>query len=820
MTAAYDPEMLCRALLHADAEAEVVEILSKAGLWDQPELWRDLGDEPENYSTVGNQQSRAEQALVEKLVNAVDTKLIAASVAAGIDPEGTKAPQTMREAREQFFGEKLKDLNALSRSITVAATGAKSPKQMSLSIADDGEGQTPRAMPRTILSVMKGSKKLIPFVQGRFHMGGTGVLEFCGIEHNLQLVISRRNPILLPNPAEDISDSDWSFTVVRRNDPQPGSPKGSNYVYLAPGPLGDDGRRTLLHFSAPSLKMLPEKNEAYARDAAWGTFFKLYEYELRLKSNILLDDGLMRRVRLMLPEPALPIRWHECRAFRGHTGSFDTTMKGVIPTLDDDRRDPKRDNVEWFDRFILDVDGEPFEGRIYLFKNSKAAEVYRRDEGIVFTLNGQMHATLSKDFFRRQSVKQDYLWNTLLVFVDCTAISVRAREMLFMPSRDRLRDRGFRRTLEEALEDKLKNHPKLKEIASARRDRERAEAPQMTESFKRFLEEMLKRHPQLAGLLGPGLQIKNPHKPFSVVANDQPLTLHRFPSYFRFKNVADGEVYKREANLNSQVRLTLETDAEDDYFSRDEQPGSFKLRMLEAGEWVAAKNWKSPNLAGGEAHISLALPAASVVGSIVEYEVTVTDPSRIEPFVSRLALTVKPERVAPSGPSVTPLPRKQPTPKPGDGATNDSTLAIPEPREVEEAKWPDHEGFDKHTALVIKATPDAPEGHVVYDYYVNMANVHLTSAIRANPKKAADMRRQFKLGMTIVALSLVQDDMTRTARERAREYDPDAPAALAVTDQVKMVTSAMAPFLIPMVAMLAMDAVDDEPLSATAGEAA
>jgi hypothetical protein len=820
MTAAYDPETLCLALLHADAEAEVVDILVKAGLWYDAELWRDLGDEPENYSTVGNQQSRAEQALVEKLVNAVDTKLIAASVAAGVDPAGPEAPTTMREARERFFGEQLKDLNALSRSITVAATGAKSPKHMSLSIADDGEGQTPLAMPRTILSVMKGSKKLIPFVQGRFHMGGTGVLEFCGVEHNLQLVISRRNPLLRLNPAEDPSDNDWSFTVVRRNDPQPGSPKGSNYVYLAPGPFDSDGRRTLVHFSAAALRMLPDKNEAYARDAAWGTLFKLYEYELRLKSNILLDDGLMRRVRLMLPEPALPIRWHECRAFRGHTGSFDTTMKGVIPTLDDDRRNPKRDNVEWFDRFSLDVDGETFDGRIYLFKNSKAADVYRRDEGIVFTLNGQMHATLSKDFFRRQSVKQDYLWNTLLVFVDCTAISVRAREMLFMPSRDRLRDRGFRRTLEEALEDKLKNHPKLKEIASARRDRERAEAPQVTESFKRFLEEMLKRHPQLAGLLGPGLQIKNPHKPLSVVPNSAQLTLHRFPTYFRFKNVAAGETYKRDAHLNSQVRLTLETDAEDDYFSRDDQAGSFKLRMLDAGEWVAAKNWKSPNLAGGEAHISLALPADSSVGSVVEYEVTVTDPSRVEPFVSRLALTVKPERVAPSGPTVTPLPRKQPTPKPGDGATNDSTLAIPEPHEVEEAKWPDHEGFDKHTALVIKAAPDAPEGQVVYDYYVNMANVHLASAMRTTPKKAADMRRQFKLGMTIIALSLVQDDMTRASRERTREFDPDAPAPLAVTDQVKMVSSAMAPFLIPMVAMLAMDAVDDEPLSATAGEAA
>ncbi len=73
MSQAHDPQALCLALLHADAESEVVAILEQAGLWSDAAMWRDLGDEPENYSTVGNQQSRAEHALVEKLVNAIDT---------------------------------------------------------------------------------------------------------------------------------------------------------------------------------------------------------------------------------------------------------------------------------------------------------------------------------------------------------------------------------------------------------------------------------------------------------------------------------------------------------------------------------------------------------------------------------------------------------------------------------------------------------------------------------------------------------------------------------------------------------------------------
>lgn len=255
-------ETLCQNLMSADSEADVIGILRDAGYWDDPTCWRDLGDEPENYSTVGNQQSRAEQALVEKLVNAIDTKLMAACKIAGINPEEDAAPDTMLEARERFFGEALKKPDLVARGITVAATGARSPGRMSISIADDGEGQTPRAMPTTILSVLKGSKKNVRFVQGRFHMGGTGVLEFCGRDHNVQFVLSRRNPAFLPSPLADPTDADWSFTIIRREDPQ-GRARGSRFTFLAPGTPDAEGRRGLLHFSAAELPIFPDKAQAY-----------------------------------------------------------------------------------------------------------------------------------------------------------------------------------------------------------------------------------------------------------------------------------------------------------------------------------------------------------------------------------------------------------------------------------------------------------------------------------------------------------------------------------------------------------------------------
>ena len=114
-------------LIKADTEAEVVEILKEAGYWDDPAVWRFYGDQPENWATVGNQQSRAEQALIEKAMNSIDTKLIAAACIKGIPLSGDGSPQSIFDARDLLFREELKYIEQLSRSITIAATGKKKP---------------------------------------------------------------------------------------------------------------------------------------------------------------------------------------------------------------------------------------------------------------------------------------------------------------------------------------------------------------------------------------------------------------------------------------------------------------------------------------------------------------------------------------------------------------------------------------------------------------------------------------------------------------------------------------------------------------------
>jgi len=821
---------LCIKLIAADTEADVTKHLQQAGLWDDVRLWRWLGDEEYNYSSVGNQQSRAEQAIIEKLINSIDSKLLAAARIEGLlprigdSPQAPDTPRTIKEARERFFSEKIKDLETLSHGITVAATGAR-PRdgrgRPCFTIVDDGEGQTPGAMPDTILSLHKGNKDKIKFVQGKFNMGGTGVLEFCGLERNLHLVVSKRCPDLLPQALENPSDAHWSFTVIRREDPTDG--KSSRFTYLAPVAATAHPRAGgLLHFASETLAIFPEKNNAYAREARWGTLIKLYEYDAqRFRQSMMFKDSLMYRARLLLPEPALPIRFHECRGFAGHSGSFDTTMVGLVQTLNDDYEDLKRSNVEWYDKLEFYVDGEAFVARIYLFKDKDAADTYRKDEGIVFTYNGQCHATMTKDFFRRKTVKQDYLWHSLLMFVDCSRIRTRAHEKLFMNSRDRLRDGDLKRRLEAELEDQLGHHEELKTLASERRKRELAESPKASESMAKVIESLLRKNPMLAALLGQGFRIKNPHKPESAGPGIAGFIGRRFPTRFHFKGLEPAKELTREAHLNSHARIGFETDAANDYFKREDQPGEFRLLRLRNGKLEPAANYQRPRLHNGLAHLSLVLPEDAEEGDELTFEAQVTDPSRIEPFRNAFTLNVRAERLHTSGGrggsgGSGSEPGGDKGSRDGEGQTKDSLLDIPEPHEVSEKDWDKHEPhFNKFTAMRIKEPPDGG-----YDYYINIDNIYLQTLIKAKPKIVSSSMLRFKVGMTIVALAMIHQEQQRR-KGGISEGMPDLPDdKVDIRDRVAQVTSALAPFLLPMIENVSELDEDAEYLSGSAGEAA
>ena len=235
---------LCINLLHADTEKDAIGLLRHAGYWNDSSAWRPFGDKEDNFSTIGNQSGDADVAVVEKLVNSVDAVLMGECWSAGIQPNSPDAPRSIPEAVAQFFSDDRSRAETLgsisrwdaqkrrtiSRRITLAATGTR--RKPCFTIVDNGEGQTPLSMPDTLLSLDKQNKVDVHFVQGKFNMGGTGALRFCG-RHNLQLVISRRNPNITRIGSDDPSHHQWGFTVVRRENPTE-SKRVSTYRYLAP----------------------------------------------------------------------------------------------------------------------------------------------------------------------------------------------------------------------------------------------------------------------------------------------------------------------------------------------------------------------------------------------------------------------------------------------------------------------------------------------------------------------------------------------------------------------------------------------------------
>ena len=72
-----DNMRLCLELVNSEKEGEVIRVLKSVGFWDNPSSWRYFGDQEDNWSTIGNQQSKAEAALVEKIVKSVDAILMA-----------------------------------------------------------------------------------------------------------------------------------------------------------------------------------------------------------------------------------------------------------------------------------------------------------------------------------------------------------------------------------------------------------------------------------------------------------------------------------------------------------------------------------------------------------------------------------------------------------------------------------------------------------------------------------------------------------------------------------------------------------------------
>lgn len=564
-------------LLRVDSEEAVAKFIL-----DDCEVnrmsWRSLGGNENNFGVIENQQASPIAALIEKLTNSIDAILMKKCLKAQIDPKCPSAPQSMHQAIETFFApnHKLWHMPGIrkkqAQSIQILASGSRA--HPCLTIYDDGEGQHPENFERTFLSLLQGNKNEIPFVQGKYNMGGTGAIVFCG-EHRYQLIGSKRFD----------GSGEFGFTLIRKHPlsaEEKKTKKNTWYEYLT-----IDGK-------IPSFPITEMDIGLAGRMFTTGTIIKLFDYQLPSGTRGALPQEVRRALNQYLFDPALPIYLKDTPERYPNNKVLEGDTYGLKRRLEDE--DSKYIQEHFTDELTNKGVGA-IKATCYVFKakvDGKSVketrdaidkEFFPDGMCVLFSLNGQVHGHLGTQFIST-TLKMPLLKNHLLVHVDCTAMDYDFRSELFMASRDRLKSGEKTAELRGMLKDLLIKG-RLTEIYKQRKNAisvEGGDAKDLLKSFSKnlpFNKDLMRLLNQTFKIEQQDEDKKKPDKPEKPKEKKEkePFNPKRYPSFFNLKGGGNTKFLTIPERDEKTVQFA--TDVEDNYFDRSEDPGDLKVSILQ-----------------------------------------------------------------------------------------------------------------------------------------------------------------------------------------------------------------------------------------------
>uniref|UniRef100_A0A2A4ZA65 Uncharacterized protein n=1 Tax=OCS116 cluster bacterium TaxID=2030921 RepID=A0A2A4ZA65_9PROT len=548
----------------------------------------------------------------------------------------------MEEGVSTFFPDyKNWDRNEYKRkqaeSIQILAHGLKS--DTSLVIYDDGLGQKPENFENTFLSLLKGNKNEVHFVQGKYNMGGAGAVVFCG-DKRYQLIASKYYD----------KSSEFGFTLVRKHPltkTENKTMRNTWYEYL------------VINQAIPSFEIEELDLGLLNRKFTTGTILKLYSYQLPtgVKS---ISNELNQSLNEYLFNPALPIYTIETKERYPNDNQLNRHLYGLRDRLEEE------DSKYVETKFSVDIRDQKF-GKVkvtcYVFKlrsegknsteTSKTirARYFKNNMPILFTISGQVHGHLGTGFIS-QSLKFPLLKKHLLIHIDCSEINSDARSELFMASRDRIKEGNVSRLLRRKISDALKSG-QLKEINALRKVSHSVEGDDVDEILRNMTrnlpiqDDLIKLLDQTYILDDNRKQSKKKKKSATknTKANKPVFNPKRFPSFFKINGNhphKDG-VTLISVPLNGKRQLKFSTDVEDAYFDRAQEPGEMQISLLGPelrgnGENPTPKNPEPRKLndvfdivksspSKGEIRIDLEPNSEVAVGDNFEIKVNLSSPS-------------------------------------------------------------------------------------------------------------------------------------------------------------------------------------------------
>lgn len=555
-----DNKALLFQFIKAQSEADVTKIIESHPVLSSEKNWKNYGD-LHNIGTITGQNPEPVPSFAEKITNSIDAILIKACKDNGEDPEASSSPRSIKEALKKYFGltpEKIEDLSnkekrKLASRIQVIVEGSK--KEVNLAIYDDGEGQHPQDLPKTILSLSRGNKQKIHFVQGKYNMGGAAVLPFCGKkgETGYQLVLSKKNI--------KGTKGKYGFTLIRHNLGIGQNIKSTWYEYFV------DEAGKIFEFESDSLDLGLHNTNFDA-----GTYIKIFNYDLRRKSNATLD--LWRDLNRYMYAPALPILIYESRKeYRGHSPTKIMQGNRMRALLD------SRDMIEKTLSLNIRSNQVNYPCEVFVFKKEVKPEEFVRDMAMIFTMNGQVQDKEDKRFISGNA-KKAYLKDSMLIHVDCSNMPTRLMERVFMSNRSSTRDVEEKRDLRDAIAKELKDNEDLTRIDEQRRQDMVYQNPKDEEFLKRIMGKLLNDDKEIAKLLGIksgviGPTMKKVEK--QIKGKESDFKGKRFPSVFKFKDLKPGDV--KLLPQNGECKILIDTDVEDEYLMRTHDKGDLQIRV-------------------------------------------------------------------------------------------------------------------------------------------------------------------------------------------------------------------------------------------------
>lgn len=538
-------------IFQCDTADKIREFIEKEVYFTQVK-WLPYGGLPNNSGTITGQMKEPENSLIEKITNSIDAILMRKCQESGIDPKDqSKSPKDMEEAINLYFGgrtEIRKNRSEFAKKmIRITAEGKRD--KPTITIIDAGEGQTPNAIPKTILSLHQEIKKKIRFVYGTYNQGGSSALGFCHDSSHLinyvQLVVCRRAQSISDKEA----DSDYfGFTIVRYRYDEEGGDFTFEYF------VDKDNEIPRFSFNEPV--------RINGFDFSEGCIIRLYDYQLTNATNIVFR-GLNETIEKKLSYSPLPIFLNELRDYRGDT---EYTIFGFREKME--RLDSKIIHPGFPNDYPVDLGGIGKKAiRIFILqhksRHKENVDSYLTQKEKVFFIRNGMTLHSENASWLREFCGLPDLAPYMFIFVDISEISPVLATMLHS-GREQFRNTPTTRETLERLKIFLESFKELdKEYGSLTA----ADTEIEDKDLKKQLAKEAAKDPELKKLFDLG-------EDFPIPEDKGPSKTPYQGGYLPTKFDLVGPD-KRFVEKRTFSKISFKTEASDDLFIRGEDRGEY-----------------------------------------------------------------------------------------------------------------------------------------------------------------------------------------------------------------------------------------------------